>query len=355
MNGIDMTVNRLPARTWNWLKVNEVRLADVRIEGACPVSLTISGNGVRSTRLSDGDAWERIATGMGLDMDALLEKTTVGLLTSEAGGGEDGLAVVEYMAGADGYLGNRLYLHAEKDSELNVVVLYRATVHPSTGLAALQTKVHVESGAKVRLYMAQILPDGMTSLNDIGVDCEAGASFELIRLELGAGKAYAGCEVDLKGTSSGFQAGIGYAGRPNQKLDMNYTVRHRGKKTESLMEVTGVLANETKKLFRGTIDFLPGCGGAKGTETEDVLLLGDRVVNQTVPLILCAEEDVEGNHGATIGRLDETTLFYLESRGIPKEEAEQMMARAKTDALCAQIPSKKVRDQIQAFLCGAGR
>ncbi len=45
-------------------------------------------------------------------------------------------------------------------------------------------------------------------------------------------------------------------------------------------------------------------------------MLGDDVVNKTVPLILCAEENVVGNHGATIGELDEDTLFYFESRGI---------------------------------------
>ena len=43
-------------------------------------------------------------------------------------------------------------------------------------------------------------------------------------------------------------------------------------------------------------------------------------MNQTIPLILCEEEDVEGNHGATIGKLDEELLFYLESRGIPEAE-----------------------------------
>lgn len=51
------------------------------------------------------------------------------------------------------------------------------------------------------------------------------------------------------------------------------------------------------------------------------------MVNQTIPLILCGEEDVEGNHGATIGRLDEKMLFYLASRGIPEEAARSLLAR----------------------------
>ena len=68
------------------------------------------------------------------------------------------------------------------------------------------------------------------------------------------------------------------------------------------------------------------------------LLLGDGVVNQTIPLILCGEEDVEGNHGATIGRLDEKMLFYLASRGIPEEAARSLLARARIEAVVDLLP-----------------
>ena len=80
---------------------------------------------------------------------------------------------------------------------------------------------------------------------------------------------------------------------------------HEGKKTQSNMQAGGVLRDHAFKLYRGTIDFKWGAKGAVGNEKEDVLLLSNDVVNQTIPLILCAEEDVEGNHGATIGKLDD--------------------------------------------------
>ena len=73
-------------------------------------------------------------------------------------------------------------------------------------------------------------------------------------------------------------------------------------------------------------------------EVQDQLLLGDGVVNQTIPLILCGEEDVEGNHGATIGRLDEKMLFYLASRGIPEEAARSLLARARIEAVVDLLP-----------------
>ena len=100
------------------------------------------------------------------------------------------------------------------------------------------------------------------------------------------------------------------------------------------MTVNGVLRDSSQKTFRGTIDFKTGSSGAVGAETEDVLLLGETVVNKTVPLILCAEEDVKGSHGATIGQLDEEMLFYLGSRGI----SEGLLA-------CTMRPSWKVSAQ----------
>ena len=67
---------------------------------------------------------------------------------------------------------------------------------------------------------------------------------------------------------------------------------HEGKKSVSEIRTDGVLHENARKLFRGTIDFKKGAAGAVGNEKEDVLLLDDDVVNQTIPLILCAEEDV---------------------------------------------------------------
>ena len=146
------------------------------------------------------------------------------------------------------------------------------------------------------------------------------------------------------------EAHIGYQGFSGQHLDMNYVARHLGRKTGSLMESNGILSGNAFKLFRGSIDFVKGCAGSVGNEKEDVLLLRENVVNQTIPLILCAEEDVEGNHGASIGELDEKTLFYLMSRGFTKEAAETMIAGARLEAIAAKIPYSEIREQVEKYL-----
>ena len=79
-------------------------------------------------------------------------------------------------------------------------------------------------------------------------------------------------------------------------------------------------------------------------------MLGDDVVNKTIPLILCAEEDVEGSHGATIGELDEDTLFYFAARGIGAETAEDIMAKGKMEVLYRQIRDEETETLVEKQL-----
>ena len=340
-----MTVNRLPALTWNWLKMNAARLeANARAVGAAP-SFVQTAQLARSSAAQD---WA-METGMGTDVDRFLANSPAEYLTLGENEVMDAPAVITYTSQPGTPAGDRLYLEAKAGSTMQVAVILRNET-AGEGLAALQIKIKAEAGAVVKLSMVQVLDNGFTCLSDIGVSCGENATFELLKLELGAGKVYAGCLTELEGKKSAFDAKIGYYTSVNQKLDMNYTVRHRGKKTESMMEVSGVLQDGSSKLFRGTIDFVPGCAGAKGTEREDVLLLGDDIVNQTIPLILCAEEDVEGNHGASMGDLDDATLFYLCSRGLSREEAERMVARARIDALNELVADEAVQKQVQEFM-----
>ena len=67
--------------------------------------------------------------------------------------------------------------------------------------------------------------------SDIGASCGENATFELLKLELGAGKVYAGCLTELEGKREHLTR-IGYYTSVNQKLDANYTVRHRNRQKD---------------------------------------------------------------------------------------------------------------------------
>lgn len=347
-NELQMTLNRLPAPTWNWLKMNESHVAYDKTPVWFSASTEISGDGMVHTK-EKVDGWDGIVSGVGKDLDKLGELAGGETDVLETfGQTEETYAVLTYDFPGGDYA-SCLYLRARENSTLNVTMVLTGG-KDQKGSASVQVKAYAEKNAHIKIFAVQLLGQGFTCFHDFGGVCEEKAGIELVRLELGAGKLYAGGEVDLKGEESSFEAHIGYHAKADQKLDMNYTVRHHGKKTTSLMETSGILEEHSSKLFRGTIDFLRGCSGAKGDEREDILMLGDDLVNQAIPLILCQEEDVEGNHGASMGKLDDSVLYYLSSRGIPEEKAEQIMARAKIDAVCDRIPQAEVRKLVEEYL-----
>ena len=131
---------------------------------------------------------------------------------------------------------------------------------------------------------------------------------------------------------------------------MNYVADQMGKKTVSNMIFRGVLLDEAVKTFRGTLDFKSGSTGSVGDEQEDTLLLSPDVINRTMPVILCGEEDVDGRHGASIGQLGDDTLFYMESRGIDEEAAKKLMIRARMESIARMIPDEAIIVRIQQFI-----
>ena len=275
----DMIINKLPSRTWNWLKVNDTTLP-----------------------------WD--------------EEHTIELPEEKVQAGEQD-ALRFSIAGEGEYSRKKIDIHAAKGEKTTVFMDYA-----STGKLAVATNLTLEEDAQVRLVQLQHSGEDSLVYNAIQGTCEKGARIELVQIYLGKGDTYSDTTIDLQGKKSSFKSDIGYIGEQTHAIDMNEVVNHFGKATESEINVSGALRDGAKKIFRGTIDFKTGAADSVGNEQETVLMLGEDVENKTVPVILCSEENVVGNHGATIGELDEETMFYFASRGIDKEHAENIMARA---------------------------
>ena len=346
---IDMIVNRLPAKTWNRLSVNQAEIKDLTADGWQRPAVTVRYPKdekpiVRELTTEQESSvykkMEQIRTGMGAEVSRLKpeDATDICVETVEEGGESDRKNCFQDV---------KIYARAGESVTVWTVVRSKKDAE---GKAVLRTLLQAEENAKIRLVQVDLLGDRMQLFNDIGVESGKQAQIEVVQLFLGAEKIWAGSYATLTGEKSHLQLDVGYYREKQQLLDMNYVAQHIGKKTESNMNVGGVLQDASKKVFRGTIDFPLGCVGAKGDEMEDVLILGEDAINQTVPLILCAEDDVEGNHGASIGRPADEVLFYLASRGLSEEDACNLLARAKLEALCNRIGEQKIAEQAENWL-----
>ena len=137
-----------------------------------------------------------------------------------------------------------------------------------------------------------------------------------------------------------------YLGKETQTFDLNYIAELRGKKSNIDIEVQGALKDNAKKHFKGTIDFKKGCKKATGNENENCMLLSKTARSIALPMLLCSEEEVEGNHSSSAGKVGDKELFYIMSRGFNKKEAMKLMVRAKFNKILETIKNAELKEEI---------
>ncbi len=329
-------INNIPSPTWNWLHMNEASIENISGTASDVVGRTTKG--FEYEKRADF-AVSNIKTGMGEEVSNAV---------AEAG------SVLSFSVGENIETETlRLDIEYEKSSidgiefrlgkNAHAVVVMKFSGLSEGEEATVQTRYSLAEGATLALVQINQVSKDARFLNDIGGVVADDAEFKLYQLILGGKQNYYGTFSALEGKRAAFTSDMAYSLLGDDLLDINTVADHTGKKTTCDINVSGVLRDTSKKIFRGTIDFHRGCAGATGNEMENVLLMDDNVRNQTIPVILCDEEDVEGNHGASIGNIDEELMFYMKSRGIDERSIYETMAKAFVDKVVAKIPDEETR------------
>ena len=269
------------------------------------------------------------------------------VITTKKGVKVDKPVKITYKAGEENSLNSHI-IYVSEGSELTLIEVFES--ENKENLLGLQTRVYVCENASIKLVRVNLLSESTDHFDDLGFHLENDAKAELVQLELGGKRSYVGVRTELVGRKSEYRSATGYLCKGDSLLDMNFVTNEWGKKVSSNMDASGVLLDNSTKVYRGTIDFKEGAKGASGFEKEDTLLFSPSIINKSVPLILCHEEDVEGDHGATIGRIDEKLLFYIKSRGIDEKAAKQLMTEAYINAVTEQIGDDETEGKVIKYV-----
>lgn len=213
-----------------------------------------------------------------------------------------------------------------------------------------QVQVKVEKGGFLKLTTVQLLPVDAQGASSVQVELADTAELEAVAVEVGSAKSVAKMEVNLAGNESKANVYVLYFGHGASQLDMNYVLVQQGRSTEANLHVYGALLGESNKIFRGTLDFRHGSKGSKGYEKEEVVVLSSKVRNRSVPLMLSAEDAVEGHHAVSIGKIDENKLFYLMSRGLDMQEARRLVVEAAFNPVLDRIEDKDLYQELDEYI-----
>jgi ABC-type transport system involved in Fe-S cluster assembly, permease component len=344
MNTFLKGINKAPDITYRWLRVNDTTIKKEHFPAVKnAVDVKITGEKFLNIEEMKKSEYLYSSAPMGTEYRAYVEKNRKKQTTYTITETPDIPIRLEY------FLQEETIIESEKlviEEGVQATIMY---IYKGCGTQFQVREVLVKKGARCKLFKVNLLANNSLAVTEVIVKAEEGAAVEVIHVNMGEEIAVDNINLNLDKKAVGNITGLYLSGNEDE-IDMNYTTVFHDKESAGSIEARGALLDKAKKVFRGTIDFRKGASGAAGSESEEVILLSDEVKNVAVPIILCGEDDVKGEHAASCGRIDEDKLFYLMSRGLSMEESKKMIVEGAFYPILDKIPDEELVKEISSII-----
>ncbi len=359
-NNNSLKINEIPVRAFKWLDVNDFTLDNFNIEDipvyskefitSTPEGFEIYKTCENISFISEHDKFKNQGVAPSF-INLAKEKCNAGatIVVNKNNTVEEPLVLSFKTDEISPVLNSKFTIFAEENSSSTIVFDY-SNVNNDEYLHNVVLKVFGRKNSKTNIIVLQNTNESSLNIDSNLVKCEEYANVDITFIELSRGTRVTNLHVDLEGENSTSNIKTIYMVEGKDNLDINYVMSHQGRRSAGNMDIYGVLKDEAKKTFKGTLDFKKGSAKSKGSELENTLLLSSKVVNKAVPLLLCDEDDVEGQHAASSGRIDDNKLFYLMSRGFRETEAKKLIIESMFNPVIEDIPVIYIREKIKAQL-----
>ena len=240
---------------------------------------------------------------------------------------------------------NNINIMLKENSTANIII---NIISKNKGEFYNNSLIRTNLGKESKLKVILLNMINSESINLFAVDNKQddNSKLEFGIVDFGGKESVTNYYTNLNGKNSKNNSYAIYLGNKKQSFDLNYIIEMYGKNSIADMDVQGALGGMARKNFKGTIDFKTGCKEAKGKEEEFCILLSNKAISKAMPILLCSEDDVEGEHASATGKLDEKAMFYIKSRGINKKEAEKLLVKAKLNKLIEEIDDEKIKENV---------
>ena len=231
------------------------------------------------------------------------------------------------------------------NNNVNIVIEYRSKAKEKCFHNGI-IRVIANENAKANITLINLLNGESNNFYSIENEINNKAEVNYTIIDIGAKNSISNYYSNMLGSSSKNNLKTIYLGTKNEVKDINYIAEIRGENSNVDIDVQGALKDESKKHFKGTIDFKKGCKKSKGNENEFCILLSDKAKSLALPMLLCTEDDVEGNHSTASGKVDNKDLFYIMSRGLSYKEAIRLIVKAKFNQIIQTIKDEELKEEI---------
>ncbi len=220
----------------------------------------------------------------------------------------------------------------------------------ATSLNTGIVEIRVGSGANLQFIEMQTLGNNAWNFGHERIRVEKNGNLEWVIGAVGSRLTKNFSEVDLVGEGATAKVSGFYFTDGDQHLDYDTQQNHLVPNTSSDLLFKGALCGKSRSIWQGMIYVAPGAQKTDGYQANRNLVLSSDSRADSIPGLEILADDVRCTHGATVGKLDDEPLFYLQSRGIPRQVAEQMLVEGFFDPIMQRIPFPGVRERFQQVI-----
>lgn len=342
-----MKLNETPVRTSKNFNINNIKIEDIEIpeiiEEFNNVDIIKESENVK---ISSEVKSSNLKYGLNNELTKLVNEKSNCRLRIELNDNKENKNQIDFkLDNEDNFLIYNIEIEAKENSKSTIVIKYE-TDNKDKYLHNGIIKVIAHKNSELNIIIVNLMNTNSNNFIAIENTLETNANVDYTIIDFGGKNSITNYYSNLLGEKSKNNLNTIYLGKENQLFDLNYIGELKGEKSDINIEVQGALKDSARKHFKGTIDFKKGCKKATGNENEACVLLSDTAKSLALPMLLCSEEDVEGNHSCSAGKIGEKELFYIMSRGFELKDAMKMMVRAKFNNILKNIKDEELKEQI---------
>jgi len=199
-------------------------------------------------------------------------------------------------------------------------------------------ELHVKRGAHIRYSSIENWSKNTYNLNTKRAVVDADASVEWLNGNMGSGTTMLyPCSVLRGERARSDSLGVAFAGA-GQNQDTGAKVIHAAPNTSSVIRAKSISKDGGISTYRGLVRAVPAAKGTRSAVQCDALIIGDGSVSNTYPTMRIDTKEAEIAHEATVGRIGEDEIFYLQSRGLTEEEAMKTIVSGFVEPVVKRLP-----------------
>jgi Fe-S cluster assembly protein SufD len=249
---------------------------------------------------------------------------------------------------SDSIINGRIFINVQAHSQIDIIQNFTSSYKKQFNNHL--TEININPSSTLNHYVIEEANLDAIIVNNLIVKLNNDSSINNFNINLNKHLSRNNIHITVDGHNSSANVYGTYIGTHNNHIDNNIIIAHKQPHSLSNQLYKGILTQQSTAVFNGKIHVHPKAQKINAFQANNNILLSDQANLYTKPELEIYADDVKCSHGATVGQIDQDQTFYLQSRGIPKIEAQNLILTAFMDDITDKIKTLSIKKYLSDIL-----